>query len=237
MSVASHGFSWTSLYAILASLFLSIALFFLDDAHDLKSDQIVHPQRPIPTGRVTIRQAYIAGIVFLLIGTLFASMLFVYQFAFFIVAVFAATAVVFLKLTSVFRAFLTAFLVWALFPFAAFPDLKIVLFGLITALPHVGGSIAKDFLHSRGDVVQGLRCSKKWSKYLASGAFFSAAAIVWLPRLLNFVSWLYVFPIVFTFASCVVLGVKVLKEDYQKVYVYGGVGMCSALIAFLLGGI
>lgn len=236
-SIASHGVSIQSLYAIISSLFLSISIFFLDGAHDYKSDQIVHPQRPIPKGLITIRQAYAGGALFLFMGILFASMLLFYQFAIFLVSTFIAIAIVFFHVKSVLRASLTAFLIWALFPFSAFPDLKTVLFGLIVALPHVGGSIAKDFIHSRGDMIQGLEPPPDWARYLASAAFFLSGAIVWLPKILNFVTWFYVPPIIFTDVSCVILGFRVLKGRYEKVYIYGGIGMCSALTAFFLGGI
>ncbi|UCH70773.1 MAG: hypothetical protein JSV29_01960, partial [Candidatus Bathyarchaeota archaeon] len=57
-SVASHGVSIQSLQAVIAALFLSISIFFLDDARDRESDRIVHPQRPIPKRLITSRQAY-----------------------------------------------------------------------------------------------------------------------------------------------------------------------------------
>jgi len=236
-SIASHGVSIQSLFAIISSLFLSISIFFLDSAHDYKSDKIVHSQRPIPKGLITIRQAYTGGAIFLFMGILFASRLLFYQFAIFLVSTLIAIAIVFFNVKSVLRASLTAFLIWTLFPFGAFPDLKTVLFGLIVALPHVGGSIAKDFIHSHGDVIQGLEPPPDWSKYLASAAFFLASAIVWLPKILNFVTWFYIPPIVITNISCIMLGVKILKGHYEKVYIYGAIGMCSSLTAFLLGGI
>lgn len=237
LSIASHGVSIQSLCAIISCLFLSISIFFLDDAHDYESDQIVHPQRPIPKGLITVRQAYTAGAILLLMGILFASTLLFYQFAIFLASTVIAIAIVFLSIKSILRASLTAFLIWALFPFGAFPDLKSVLFGLIVALPHVGGSIAKDFLHSRGDMIQGLEPPPDWSKYVASATFFLAGLTVWLPKILNFVTWFYIPPIILTHVSCMMLGVRILKGRYEKVYIYGGIGMCSALTAFLLGGI
>lgn len=237
LSIASHGFSTHSLYAIISSLFLCIAIFFLDDAHDYKSDQIVHPQRPIPKGLITSRQAYVTGILSLLAGTFFASMLFSYQLILFTASTIVAVLVIFLNLQSVLRAFFNAFLIWTLFPFAAFPDLKIVLFGLIMALPHIGGSITKDFLHSHGDAIQKLKPPPKWSKYLAASTFFTMGFIVWIPLILHFITWFYILPMILTQVSCILLGARILKGHYERVYVYGAVGMCSTLIAFLLGGI
>lgn len=236
-SLTSHGVSVQSLYAISSILLLSIATFFFDDAHDYESDRIVHPQRPIPKGYITVRQAYFMGAITLLIGISLASMLFFYQFAIFLTLAIVSISIVFFNFKSILRASLTAFFIGALIPFGAFPDLKSVLFGLTVALPHVGGSIAKDFIHQRGDTIQGLEPPPDWSKYLASATFFLTGAIVWLPKILNFVTWLYIPPIILTYVSCMMLGIKILKGNYEKVYVYGGIGMCSSLTAFLLGGI
>jgi len=214
-----------------------MSIFLIDDAHDYGSDKVVHRQRPIPQGLITIRQAYTAGAILLFMGLLSASPLLWYQFAIFLASATVAIAIIFLNFKSILRASLTAFLIWAVFPFGAFPDLKTVLFGLIVALPHVGGSIAKDFIHSRGDMIQGLEPPPDWSRYLASAAFFLSGAIVWIPKMLNFVTWFYIPPILLTFISCMMLGVRILKGHYEKVYIYGGIGMCSAMVAFLLGGL
>lgn len=234
-SFVSHGLSALSFYAVVSALCLGTALFFFDDAKDYESDRIVHPQRPIPQGVLTVRQVYLAGVIMLSIGVLFALMLHTYQLIIFLAATTIAISLVFLNVQSMLRAVLTAFLIGALFPFSAFPDVKTLLFGLIVALPHVGGSIIKDFIHYPGDKMQGSGPLPSWARYVASLALFLAGAIVWLPALLRFVSWFYIPPILFTFASCVLLGKSALKGDYQRVYALGRVGMLSALIAFLVG--
>ena len=235
-SITNHGVSIQSLSAIISSLLLSISIYCFDEAHDLKTDQIVHTNRPIPTGLITVRQAYLSGILFLIVGIFLSSTLFFYQFAIFVISSIIALAIIFSNIKSITRAFLNAFLIWTLFPFSAYLDLKAVLFGLIVAFPHFGGSIAKDFIHYPGDKIQNLEPPPVWSKYLVSASFFLASAIIFLPILLNLVSWYYLPPIVFTTISCLMLGFYVLKDRYDKVYFYGGVGMVSALIAFLFGG-
>lgn len=236
-TIASHGASAQSLWAIISSLFLSVGIYLLDDAHDCESDRIIHPQRPLPEGYITVHQAYAAGAILVFASISLASMLLFYQFAIFLALAAISVSIVLFNIKSALRALLTALIIGGWLPFSAFPDLKIVLFGLTVALPHFGGSIAKDFLHSRGDKIQGLTPPQDWVRYLASAAFFIAGAILWLPPILDLVTWLYIPPIVFTAASCVILGVDVLKGRYEKVYVYGAIGMCSSLAAFLLEGI
>ncbi|NWG10995.1 UbiA family prenyltransferase [Candidatus Bathyarchaeota archaeon] len=234
-SILSYGFSTQALFAIVASLFASIAVFLLDDAHDYKSDKIAHPQRPIPMGLITVRQAYLAAAFLLFVGILLASRLLLHQFGMFIILIVVSMGVILLKLESILRAFLTAFAIWALLPFSASLDSKTALFGLILALPHIGGSITKDFLHSSGDRTQGIPPPTKWEKYVASSAFFLTGATVWLPTILGYVTWLYLPPISITGVASIALGTSTLKGDYQRVYAYGRIGMFSALIAFILG--
>lgn len=233
-SIRSHGFSSLSILVILSYLFLFLSFFLLDDAYDYKSDQVVHPQRAIPKGLFTSRQIYVIGATALLISLLFASRLLFYQFALFLIATALGIVLIFFNFSSLIRAILTAFQIWVVFPISAFPDLKILLFGLIVGLPHIGGSITKDFIHSSGDEKMGLTAPPHWSKYLASLIFFLSAAIIWLPVLLDLVTWLYAPPIFITFVSCILLGAMVLKGRYPKVYFYGGIGMISSLLAFLL---
>jgi uncharacterized membrane protein YjjB (DUF3815 family) len=46
------------------------------------------------------------------------------------------------------------------------------------------------------------------------------------------VSWLYIPLIAPTFTSCLMLGYKVFKRQYPKVYIYGCIAMFSSLLAF-----
>ncbi|OGD44878.1 hypothetical protein A3K79_05295 [Candidatus Bathyarchaeota archaeon RBG_13_46_16b] len=237
LSIVERGFSIHSAFAVISSLFASFAIFVLDDAHDYQGDLTAHPERPIPKGVITVRQAYLAGVVLLSVGILAASTLLLYQFTIFLTLMIVAIAIVFFNIPSLLRAFIIAFLIWGLFPFSSFPTVKIMIFGLIVALPHIGGSIAKDFLHSSGDTAQGLNPPPHRSKYIASSAFFLSGAIIWMPIISSFFTWFYLPPIVLTCVTCIVLGVSVLKEEYRRVYAYGRIGMVSSLIVFLVGEI
>ena len=237
ISVMNHGLSPPTLFAVISSLLLSVAIFIFDDAHDVEADRIVHPERPIPGGSFTVHQGYLISAILMFAAALTASRLELSQFAIFLTSTVIAVAIVFLKIKSTLRASLIALLIWTLFPFAGSLDLKNILFGSIVALPHVGGSIAKDFVHSRGDAIQGLESPPDWSRYLASVALFLSSGIVWLPATLDLVTWLYIPPIMFTSISCVILGAEILRENYRKAYIYGGIGMFSSLTAFLLGSL
>ena len=232
LSIKRHGFSVQSILAIASFLFLSIALFSFDDAHDSVGDRLIHPNRLIPKGVFTVNQVYLMGAVFFCLGIASSYNLLFYQFALFLVVAVLGFAVIFLKLNSIVRAILTASMIFLLFPFSTSITSKSLLFGLIVALPHVAGSITKDFIHLKGDERVGLQPPAYWTRYVASGLFFICGGVILLPIALSLVSWLYVPLIVPTFVSCLMLGYKVLNQQYPKVYIYGGIAMFSALVAF-----
>ena len=172
LSVKSGGFSFQSILAIASFLFLSIALFSFDDARDSVGDSIIHPKRPIPKGVFTVNQVYFMGFVFFCLAITSAYSLLLYQFALFLVVAALGLSVIFLKLNSIVRAILTASMVFLLFPFSISITSKSLLFGLIVALPHVAGSITKDFIHRKGDERIGLQPPARWSRFVASSLFF-----------------------------------------------------------------
>ena len=233
LSIKSNGITTSSFLAITAFLFLCIALFSYDDAHDHVSDAIAHSKRPIPQGVFTPNQVHLIGSVFLLLGILVASALILAQLLVFLVIVIIGFAVIFVKLNPVLRATFNASMIFLLFPFTSM-RLEMILFGLIVALPHIGGSLAKDFLHSKGDETIGLQPPLDWARYLSSFIFFMSSGIILLPIVLNLLSWVYI-PLIFpTLLSSLILGRKFLSRQYKRVYIYGGIGMVSTLVAFAL---
>ena len=232
LSVKRLGFSIQSMLAIASFLFLSIALFSFDDAHDSVGDKLIHPNRPIPTGVFTVKQIYLFGTLFFCLGIASAYSLLFMQFVLFLVVAVLGFTVIFVKLTSIVRAIFTATMIFLLFPFSMSVSSKSLLLGLIVALPHVAGSVTKDFIHLKGDERVGLQPPAYWTRYVASSLFFICGGIILLPIILNLVSWFYIPLIIPTFVSCLILGYKVLNQQYPKVYIYGGIGMLSALVAF-----
>lgn len=232
LSIKSHGISVQSVFAIISSLFLCISLFSFDDAHDYISDLIVHPERPIPRGLLTINRIYSIGAICFCLGLFFSASLMFYQFVLFLSIAVLGFCVIFLRLGPMLKAIFTASMIFMLFPFSTSISLKSVLFGLTVALPHIAGSIAKDFIHSKGDEKIGIKTPPNWARYVAGLIFFVDGGILLLPVVLNIVGWIYVPLILPTLLSCLMLGNRIFKGQYQKVYVYGGIGMVSALVAF-----
>ncbi len=230
LSLKSGGVSSQSMFAIASFLFLSIALFCVDDAYDNIGDLIIHPKRPIPRKIFTVNQVYLIGAILFCFGTLSVLSLMTHQIILYFIAAVLGFSVVILKLSSIWKATLTASMIFILFPFSTDIHLKTLLFGLMVSLPHFAGSISKDFIHWAGDEKIGLEHPKEWLRYLASFTFFINSLIILTPIILNIVPWSY-FPMSLpTIVSCLVLGKKILNKKYQKVYIWGGIGMISSLL-------
>jgi 4-hydroxybenzoate polyprenyltransferase len=234
LSVKSYGISAQSIYAIISFLFLCIALFSFDDAHDYISDSIIHPSRPIPKGIFSVNEVYLIGIISFCLGILVAFGLMLYQFSVFLLVAVLGFSVIFLKLSPILKATFTASMIFLLFPFSTPMNLKSILFGLIVALPHFASSISKDFIHSKGDIRIGLQPPVEWTRYLASFTFFADGIIILIPIFLKLVSWSYIPLSLPTIVSCLILGKKMLTREYQKVYIYGSIAMISSLLSIAI---
>lgn len=234
LSIKSQGITIQSIFAISCYLCLCIALFSFDDAHDYKSDLLAHPERVIPKGVFTTNQIYLVGTTTLFIGMLLASSLMFYQFMIYVSTAILGFIVIFVKMNSILRAIINALMIFLLFPFGISINLKSLFFGLIIAIPHIAGSITKDFLHSKGDEKIGLRPPTNFYRYVASALFFISSGTILLPILFNLVVWYYI-PLIFpTFVSSLILGRKVLNRENKMVYLYGAIGMISTLVTFAL---
>ena len=72
--IASRGLG-LEIYDILPVLtitFSAMGLYVINDVFDLEIDKVSHPERSLPQGKVTIRQALIFGILLLIAGPVFA---------------------------------------------------------------------------------------------------------------------------------------------------------------------
>ena len=221
---------------VLAILSLTVSLFFLDDAHDYKSDVVVHPGRAVPRGVVASETLLFLGIPILVSAILVALTLSRFQLFCFATIAFSGLVVVYLRLPSVLRSMLAAYMIWALFPFGTGSmNAGTLLFGLVVALPHIGGNIAKDFIHQKGDQKIGLPRPHTKSKYIAASAFLTCSIVLWIPVALGLVNWYYTGFILLTFLSCLFLGAELLLNRFGKVYLLGAVGMIASLLAFIFG--
>lgn len=234
LSLKSVGFTLQAVLVITATLLLSIATFMFDDAHDESSDRIVHIQRPIPQGVFRVRQVYIMGTLALVASICCAMFLWNYQTLVFLTAVMLSLAVIFLQFPPSIKAILSSASIFLLFPFSADLTSKTLFFGMTVTLPHIAGSITKDVLHLSGDQHLGLLSPSPWAIPLASSLFALSAGVLVLPTIIQLVPVTYLIVILPAVGSSIMLSYKVLKKQYQKVYIFGGIAMVSTLLAIAL---
>lgn len=231
LSLKSIGFTLHTLFAVTAAILLCIAIFFFDDAHDEASDQLVHKLRPIPQGTFTVRQVYLMGTLALSIGIGCALFLQLHQALLYIIVASLGLIVIFVKLDSIIRAILSATMIFLLFPYSTVISSKSLVFGLSVAVPHVAGSITKDYLHIHGDRRIGLQAPVAWARNAASTLFTLTAGVIVLPAVFTLVSEWYILFVLPTVISSLLLAYNIAKRRYQTVYIYGGIAMVSTLLA------
>jgi 4-hydroxybenzoate polyprenyltransferase len=234
LSLKSIGFTIQTLFAVTAAILLCIAIFFFDDAHDEASDRIVHKRRPIPQGTFTTRQVYVMGTLALGMGVSCALFLQPHQTLLYVIVASLGLIVIFVKLDSIVKAILSSTMIFLLFPYSTTISNKILLFGLSVTLPHIAGSITKDFLHIHGDQQIGLHAPIAWAVYAASILFGLSAGVILLPAVFTLVSEWYILLVLPTVVSSLLLAYNIVKQHYQKVYIYGGIAMVSTLLAIAI---
>lgn len=98
--VATSGMGWTS-HLLDAALAISVVFFFtmgsnaLNDFYDLKGDKINHPERPLPSGRVSAKAVYNTSFALFVIALSLSALLSVLTSIFTLGLVFLATAIEF----------------------------------------------------------------------------------------------------------------------------------------------
>src|SRR4051812_46156890 len=58
-----QGNSWDALWVVLASSLLYASGMLWNDLADVDRDRMLHPRRPLPSGRISLASAYIAGAI------------------------------------------------------------------------------------------------------------------------------------------------------------------------------
>jgi len=241
-------FATPLLLAALAAATFTAGGNALNDVVDRDTDRVNHPERPLPSGRVSLREAEVfAGTMFL---AAFASGLFASSWCFLLVGVNAALM---LAYEAIFKArgasgnFLIAYLVGSLFLFAGFavfradatPVLRTAILALLAFLATMGREITKDIEDMAGDVDRrtlprrlGAAAAGRLAA-MALGAGVALSLVPWYFGILAFPYAVVVLPAdgMFIYAA---LYSAANPARSQRVTKYA---MVVALVAFLAGGL
>jgi geranylgeranylglycerol-phosphate geranylgeranyltransferase len=253
-SILEYSMEGTWLYNLLHLCYIFLMVFLatgagnmLNDYYDIDIDRVNKPNRPLPSGRIGLKEAvYLTFICFsaaLLISFLINPVSGIIGFInIFILIWYAKT----LKRTILLGNLSIAYLTGSTFLFGASffgPDGVIVLLPLfLLAFPATAArEIVKDIEDIKGDSEDGaitfpIRFGEKASAALASGFGFSAVLLSPLPYFMGILTVHYLYALVFGIL-CFIFAIYVLaaKRDYAESSKFFKIAMFLALAAFLIG--
>jgi len=228
------------LYAFLAVFFLSGAGMVINDYYDLEIDKINAPHRPLPSGRISKKNALFYSIFLFMTGIFFSALLNIYclilaLFNTFLEILYSRNLKKFFLLGNVMVSWFAA----SIFLFGAFVtfDFRIIgLISLLTFLITMGREIYKCIEDTRGDRKMGLdtlpiAIGVDSAKDIARGFIASAILISPLPYVLGFLNISYL--IVVSIGSILLL--YALYQNSTKITMIIKIAMFIALSAFLFG--
>ncbi len=241
-------FAPSLLFAALAAAAFTAGGNALNDIVDRETDRVNHPERPLPSGRLSLGTAE---------GFAVASFLGAFAFGFLAspwsVLIVGVNAALMLAYEAIFKArgapgnFLIAYLVGSLFLFAGFavfradatPLLRTAILALLAFLATVGREITKDIEDMAGDVDRRTlprRAGAAAAGRLAAMALGAGVALSLVPWYLGILAFPYAVVVVpadgmFIYAA---LYSAANPARSQRVTKYA---MVVALVAFLAGGL
>jgi len=229
---------------------LSGASMAINDYCDYEIDKINEPNRPIPSGIITLKESLIIAATLASIGLLAAIFTnlptALLAFISLIVSVIYAVKG---KRTGLPGNFLVSFCVAVPFIYGSLIaknglDFKVLLFSLMAFLSNTGREVTKGIVDVSGDKAQNMRTiavvyGEKSAARLASVFFLSAVLLSFAPPLMKMVSILFI-PLVavsdvgFIFSS-VKLIQKPTRQNARKIKSLILIWMIFGMIAFLAG--
>ncbi len=238
-------------YGFLSFFFISATALILNDYFDIETDRVNAPSRPLPSGRVTEREAVILATAVAAAGLGFAFLV--------SVTVFAGTLVVWLvgflynwrlKRTGLWGNLAVAFSVGVTFIVGGVivdrPFEPVVWYLAVTAFfVDLGEEIAADALDVEGDRLVGSRSlAVRWGSQramqIAAGVFCGVIVGTSIPFLVGWLRWIYLAPIlVWDFTMAFALrhlldhGRSNRIDDIRRIYL-GGLGTMVIFIVIRL---
>lgn len=231
------------------SVFLiSASILVLNDYFDVETDKINAPERPIPSNLVTPSEALLFSLFLLITGLLLSYL--ISSTALIISMVLSLIGFLYnryFKKTGLTGNLMVSFSVGMTFIYGGAsvgePFNKIVLlFGLVAALIDLGEEIAADAMDIKGDMLidsnsiaikYGRSISLKISGYI----FFTVIVLLFIPFLFDWLSFIYLAPILVMDISIAYLSLKLIKsqKDEGRKYIrWIYLGATFGLIVFLI---
>jgi len=247
--VSSLNFSMNLLLGFITSFTLTGASMAINDYYDRDIDAINEPKRPIPSGRVSPKEALFFALVLSLVGFIAASMT---NTPCLIVAVIAwiasMTYVTKGKRTGLPGNFLVSICVAIPFIYGGFVvekiELPIVIFAAIVFLSNTGREITKGIVDVRGDIYRNIRTiavlyGEKDAASASSIFFISAVSLTPFPWLWGLVSNWFLPLVILTDIGLIASSISLMRDysrdNARRVKNLSLVWFITGLLAFLAG--
>ncbi|MCK5402760.1 UbiA family prenyltransferase [Candidatus Bathyarchaeota archaeon] len=246
-----------SLLGFLTAFTLTGTSMIVNDYWDRSVDAINVPERPIPSGLVSVKEALLLAIALSTIGLLSAL---ITNVACFVVAIISLSISIFYNIRGKQMGLIGNFMVSACIAIPLlyggfiyqswnvnFERLGLLLFfDLIIFLANTGREIIKGIVDVEGDKIRGIktvaiRYSPKIASIIGILFFFSAIILSVFPWIYRMVSWIYLPIVAFSdggfIISSIILWKNYSKENVIKVKNMILIWMIIGLLAFAIGGL
>lgn len=229
---------------------LTGASMVINDYYDRNIDAINEPNRPIPKGTISPRQALFYAFFLTTVGFIAAfftniSSLFISILSWTISATYATKG----KQTGLLGNFLVSICVAVPFIYGSFVvgkelEMTIILLAIMAFLSNTGREVTKGIVDIEGDRSQNIRTiavayGEKTAAVVASVFFILAMVLSPLPLLLNLVSQWFILPVVVTdiglIASSVLLIRDYSRKNAKKIKNLVLIWFLFGLLAFIAG--
>jgi geranylgeranylglycerol-phosphate geranylgeranyltransferase len=243
--------SLKSLLGFLTGFLLSSYSMVVNDYYDLEVDKINAPNRPLPSGKVSIKQAITFAITLLILGLTLSLLIDIKNFIIAVVFAFIAWIYNFkVKKLGILGNSLVSLSVAIPYIYGSVAverafDWLIYCLALTSFLANLGREVVKTIADVEGDKVRGVKSvarvhGLRFAGMLSSTLFLLAVLSTLIPILLG-VGIVFTVVIMVPNTIFIYLSIKILK-DYRKdgakkVKNMALVGMLIGLIAFVLGGV
>jgi len=244
------GITDLSKYALEAVLSMLVVILFtaagnaLNDYYDRETDKRAHPERPIPSGKLTPHEVVYSSVALFTLAFITSVAVTILS-----VAIVATSIVVILayelrlKAEGIVGNLAIAWLTGALFLFggAAVDRLNIAwILAALAFLATLGREITKDIQDIEGDRASRrtlpMRIGERRASYVAAASFFAAVVLSPLPYIQDLLSIWYV-PAVAVADGIFIYCALILFQSPGRGQKIAKLAMAVALAAFLLGGV
>jgi geranylgeranylglycerol-phosphate geranylgeranyltransferase len=237
------------IFGFFIGFFLTAFSMVLNDIMDIEIDRINVPNRPLPSGRISINSAKLYSIILAIIGILLTFYFSIYAiiiaFSSLIVSILYNTKA---KKTGLLGNIMVAYCVAIPFLFGAIItsnsiNMKILTFFMLAFLSTIGREIIKGIADIKGDKIKNIKTlalsyGTKKAAIIASLFYISAIILSILPIIVKEVGLFYLFTIIFVDLGLIYCSIKILRSQERAIAIDVKnktlIFMLLALLAFLI---